>query len=425
MKLFRGGVRLRLTLLFGGLFLASGAALLAITDVLVRHATSGPVVIRQMGGTSIGGAALSTGLPPMEQIKSYVDAAQAVEDGALMLYSGIALGIMAVVSVALGWFAAGRALSPLRRITAAARRISATNLHERLALDGPDDDLRELAATIDGLFARLDASLHAQRQFVANASHELRTPLARSRTLLEVALRNPDASVESLRAAGERVLVAGEEQERLIEALLTLARSQRGIGRGAPLDLAAIARDMLAARGAEVTARGLGMEVSLSPALMAGDLGLSERAVANLIDNALRHNVTGGTVWVTVGAEVGRATLSVANTGTEIIPAGDVGRLLQPFQRRGTPRSGDGLGLGLSIVQAIAVAHGGELTLTPRPDGGLIAELTFPAVSSAWPGWRGQEPQGLSAQHRGSPVVRTELPVDALDVLADSVRGNP
>jgi signal transduction histidine kinase len=424
MRLLRGGVRLRLTLLFGGLFLAAGAALLGITDVLVRHATSGVVIARQIGGTSFGGGALSAGLPPTGQIQSYANAAQTVENGALLLYSGIALGIMAVVSVVLGWFAAGRALSPLRRITAAARRISATNLHERLALDGPDDDLRELADTIDGLFARLDASLHAQRQFVANASHELRTPLARSRTLLEVALRDPDASAQALRAAAERALAAGEEQECLIEALLTLARSQRGIGRGAPLDLAATTRDMLAARGAEVTARGLEMEVSLSPALMAGDLGLSERAVANLIDNALRHNVAGGTVWITVGAEAGRAVLSVANTGAEI-PAGDVGRLLQPFQRRGTPRSGDGLGLGLSIVQAIAVAHGGGLTLTPRPGGGLTAELTFPAVSSAWPGWRGQESQGLPAQHRGRPVVRTELPVDALDVLADSVRGDP
>jgi signal transduction histidine kinase len=378
MRVFHGGVRLRLTLLFGGLFLATGATLLGITDVLVRNATSGVVIARQMGGFSLGGGALS-GSPPAEQIQ-VANAAQAVENGALMLYSGIALGIMAVVSVALGWFAAGRALSPLRRITAAARRICATNLHERLALDGPDDDLRELADTIDGLFSRLDASMHAQRQFVANASHELRTPLARSRTLLEVALRDPDASVESLRAAGERALAAGEEQERLIEALLTLARSQRGLSRRVPLDLAAITRDMLAAYGAEVVARGLDMRVTLSPALMTGDFDLSQRAVANLIDNALRHNVADGMVWVTVGAVSGQAVLSVANTGAEI-PADDVGRLLQPFQRRGTPRSGDGLGLGLSIVQAIAVAHGGELTLTPCHGGGLSAELAFPPVA--------------------------------------------
>jgi signal transduction histidine kinase len=380
MRLFRGGVRLRLTLLFGGLFLAAGAALLGITDFLVRHATSGVVIARQLGGVSIGSGTLPASLSPTEQIQSYANAAQAVENGALLLYSGIALGIMAVVSVALGWFTAGRALSPLRRITAAARRISVTNLHERLALDGPDDDLRELADTIDGLFARLDASLYAQRQFVANASHELRTPLARSRTLLEVALRNPDASVESLRAAGERALAAGEEQERLIEALLTLARSQRGLSRHVPLDLAAIARDVLAARGAEVAARGLDMRVTLSPALLTGDFDLSERAVVNLIDNALRHNVADGTVWVTVGTVSGQAVLSVANTGTEI-PAGDVSGLLQPFQRCGVPRSGDGLGLGLSIVQAIAVAHGGGLTLTPRPGGGLTAQLAFPPAS--------------------------------------------
>jgi signal transduction histidine kinase len=396
MRVFHGGVRLRLTLLFGGLFLATGATLLGITDVLVRNATSGVVIARQMGGFSLGGGALS-GSPPAEQIQ-VANAAQAVENGALMLYSGIALGIMAVVSVALGWFAAGRALSPLRRITAAARRICATNLHERLALDGPDDDLRELADTIDGLFSRLDASMHAQRQFVANASHELRTPLARSRTLLEVALRDPDASVESLRAAGERALAAGEEQERLIEALLTLARSQRGLSRRVPLDLAAITRDVLAAHGTEVAARGLDMRVTLSPALMTGDFDLSQRAVANLIGNALRHNVAGGTVWVIVGAVSGQAVLSVANTGAEI-PADDVDGLLQPFQRHGASRlrprpvpppdgpwPGDGLGLGLSIVQAIAVAHGGELTLTPRLGGGLAAELAFPPVSSARPG---------------------------------------
>jgi signal transduction histidine kinase len=413
MRVLHGGVRLRLTLLFGGLFLVAGTALLGITDALVRHATSGVIIARQIGGASVTGPAPSAGLPPTEQILSYANAARSVENGALLLYSGIALGIMAVVSVALGWFTAGRALSPLRRITGAARRIAATNLHERLALDGPDDDLRELADTIDGLFARLDASLHAQRQFVANASHELRTPLARARTLLEVALRNPDASVESLRVAGERALAAGAEQERLIEALLTLARSQRGIGRCAPLDLAAITRDVLAVRGAEVTARGLEMEVSLSPALMAGDFGLSERAVANLIDNALRHNVADGAVWVTVAAVAGRAVLSVTNTGAEI-PAGDVSRLLQPFQRRDAARSGDGLGLGLSIVQAIAIAHGGGLTLTPRPGGGLTVELSFPAADVPQRDWSSAQSEryARAAELRGANAVTGERSTD-------------
>ena len=381
----RGSVRLRLTLLFGSLFLAAGAALLGITYGLVSHATNDILVARQVAGS---GTASPTTLPDLGQVQAQAaqtaGQARAAEDNALLLYSGIALAIMAVASVALGWFAAGHALRPLRRITAAARRISATSLHERLALDGPDDDLRELADVIDDLFGRLDASFDAQRQFVANASHELRTPLARSRTLLEVALRSPDATAGSLRAACERVLAAGEEQERLIEALLTLARGQRGIGHREPLDLAAITRDVLAARGTEVAARGLAMAVTLAPALMAGDLALSERAVANLIDNALLHNVADGTVWVTVGTDDGRAMLTVANTGP-VIPPGAADWLLIPFHRggAGAPRAtrSDGLGLGLPIVRAIAAAHGASFRITPRSaDGGLTARLVFPPV---------------------------------------------
>jgi signal transduction histidine kinase len=288
---------------------------------------------------------------------------------------------------------AGRALRPLRRITESARRISATNLHERLAIEGPDDDLRELAVMIDGLFARLDASLHAQRQFVANASHELRTPLARSQTLLEVALRNPDASTESLGAACKRALAAGVEQERLIEALLILARGQRGLDRRTPLDLAAITRDVLAGHGEQIAATGLSMEVTLAPGLLGGDEALIERAVGNLADNALRHNVPGGSVWITADTEDGRASLTIANTGPEV-PPDAVDRLLLPFQRgnktgdayRSCPRSGpdDGLGLGLSIVAAIATAHGATLTVTPRlSGGGLSVRLVFPAPPSA------------------------------------------
>jgi signal transduction histidine kinase len=300
--------------------------------------------------------------------------------------------------MALGWFAAGRALRPLRRITAAAQRISATNLHERLAVEEPDDDLRELADTIDDLFGRLDASFDAQRQFVANASHELRTPLARSRTMLEVVLRDPGADAETLRATCRRVLVAGEEQERLLEALLTLARGQRGLDRRDPLDLAAITRDVLKARGTEIAASGLQMAVTLEPALLAGDRALTERGVANLIDNALRHNVPDGTVRVTVATVDGKAMLTVANTGP-VIPPGETHRLLAPFQRgaarpqRTRPQaiaaSDGGLGLGLPIVQAIATAHGAAFAITPRPDdGGLTAELCFPHVRAVPAGWR-------------------------------------
>jgi signal transduction histidine kinase len=425
----RGSVRLRLTVLFASLFLVSGAGLLGITYGLLSHANNEIISVRVNSGAplndsnpagspssgsagsgsagpdgSSGGLALigpgsADGplLPDPQQVqaqaKAEADVTRAREDDALLLYFGIALAIMAVVATALGWFVAGRALRPLRRITESARRISATNLHERLALDGPDDDLRELADMIDGLFARLDASLHAQRQFVANASHELRTPLARSQTLLEVALRNPDASPGSLRVACERAIAAGAEQERLIEALLILARGQRGLARQVPLDLAAITRDVLAARGERIAASGLTMAVTLKPGLLGGDEALLERAVGNLADNALRHNAPGGSVWITADTDGGRAVLTVANTGAEI-PPDAVDRLLLPFQRGGEPgaayrarsRTGpdDGLGLGLSIVAAIAAAHGAGLTVTPRLNGGgLTVRLVFPALPSA------------------------------------------
>jgi signal transduction histidine kinase len=384
--------------LFAALFLASGAGLLGITYGLLSHANNGIITARIVSSDPAGGASpvaivgadmpLPGELASPEQVEQSVNDTRAREDDALLLYFGIALGIMAVTAAALGWFVAGRALRPLRRITESARRISATNLDERLAIEGPDDDLRELADMIDGLFARLDASLHAQRQFVANASHELRTPLARSQTLLEVALRNPAASTGSLRAACERALAAGAEQGRLIEALLTLARGQRGLARRASLDLAAITRDVLAARGEHVAARNLTMEVALAPGLLGGDTALVERAVANLADNALRHNVPGGTVWITAGSADGRAFLTVANTGPEI-PPDAVDRLLLPFQRgseagdayrtRRRSRPDDGLGLGLSIVAAIASAHDADLTVTPRlTGGGLSIRLVFP-----------------------------------------------
>ena len=394
----RGSVRLRLTVLFGALFLAAGATLLAITYGLVSHATNGIFVSSTNAGGGAGSAAgvapaaLPAADPLQAQATRIAGTAKAAENDALLLYSGIALGIMAVVSMALGWFAAGRALRPLRRITAAAQRISATNLHERLAVGEPDDDLRELADTIDDLFGRLDASFDTQRQFVANASHELRTPLARSRTMLEVALRDPGADAESLRATCRRVLVAGEEQERLLEALLTLARGQRGLDRRAPVDLAAVTRDVLAARGTEIAASGLEMAVTLEPALLAGDRALTERGVANLIDNALRHNVPGGAVWVTVGTESGQAVLTVANTGPDVPPA-EVGRLLVPFERGGTapsprvrvhPRAA-------TVWARPADRPGDRRRARRRPHRcrasrrrRLAAELAFPAPRPAW-----------------------------------------
>jgi len=279
-------------------------------------------------------------------------------------------------------------LRPLRTITTAARRISASNLHQRLALRGPDDELRELGNTFNGLLARLEESFGAQRQFVANASHELRTPLARQRTLVEVALRDPGATSGGLRETLERVLVTGEQQERLIEALLTLARSQRGLDRREPLDLAAVTGDALAASEPEADRRGLRVRSSLDPVPVLGDRRLAERLAANLVDNAVRHNVAGGWVEVTTGMGSGRGFLSVANTGPAI-PREQVEKLFQPFGRLEATRlsrdARDGLGLGLSIVTAIAAAHDADLRARPRPGGGLEVEVHFPPPTAGTP----------------------------------------
>jgi signal transduction histidine kinase len=311
----------------------------------------------------------------------------------LLIKSGIALAIMAVASMGLGWLIAGRALRPLHKITGAARAISASNLHERLALEGPDDELTELGDTFDGLLSRLESSFQSQRQFVANASHELRTPLTVERALLEVALADPDGDYASLRAACERVLASGEEQERLIEALLTLASSERGLERREPLDLGALTGEALDARRAEIERRGLSLSVTIDPAPSLGDPRLIGRLVANLLDNALRHNVAGGWVEVVtriaeparVGASIAAPTrhslLSVSNSGP-MVPSDEVERLFQPFRRLVPDRAGhsDGHGLGLSIVRAIATAHGATPTARARGEGGMTVEVSFPRL---------------------------------------------
>jgi signal transduction histidine kinase len=301
---------------------------------------------------------------------------------------------MTVVSIGLGWLVAGRVLGKLRTITTAARSISASSLDARLALAGPDDELKELGDTFDALLARLEGAFGAQRQFVANASHELRTPLARQRTLIEVALADPEPSVTGLQDVCKRVLATGEQQERLIEALLTLARSQRGLDRREPIDLAALAAEVALARQQEAELRGLRISTSLGPAPALGDGRLAERLVANLVDNAVRHNVACGLVEISTATWAGHAVLSVSNTGP-VIPPDHLRRLFLPFQRGGADRTGgrDGLGLGLSIVAAIAEAHGAWLQAHALAGGGLIVRAGFPqAASWAPPG----EPRPVS-----------------------------
>jgi signal transduction histidine kinase len=396
-------VRLRLTAVYGGLFLLLGAALLGITYLLVsqelpsKPGRAGTATSVQSGSAvyvrTLSGDCQLTASPfksPSQlqgQAQQCLSKQRAAELNQLLTESGVALAIMTVVSVGLGWLVAGRMLGKLRTITAAARSVSASSLHARLALEGPEDELKELGDTFDGLLARLEGAFGAQRQFVANASHELRTPLARQRTLIEVALADPQPSVTSLQEVCKRVLVTGEQQERLIEALLTLARSQRGLDRREPVDLTAIADGVMRARWPEAQQRGLTVTTGLHPAVALGDGPLAERLVTNLVDNAIRHNVPGGAVEVGTAVWAGHAVVSVFSTGP-VIPPGQVDRLFQPFHR-GAPRDRtggrDGLGLGLSIVAAIAEAHGAWLQAHALPGGGLGVRVGFPLAPSAPP----------------------------------------
>jgi signal transduction histidine kinase len=307
---------------------------------------------------------------------------RAADSHQLLLDSGIALAIVALLALIAGWLVAGRMLRPIRTITRTARRISSASLHERLGLDGPQDELKELGDTLDELFDRLEASFEAQRLFVANASHELRTPLARQRALIQVALADPAATYSSLRSAHERVLATEHDLEQMIEALLALTRGQAGLQRREQLDLAGLASQALHARETELAGLGLDVEAALAPAATAGDPRLLERLIANLIDNAIRHNIPGGHVEIATGTRDGDAFLSIANTG-QGVPPEEIDKLFQPFQRLGANRTQHrgGHGLGLSIVHAIATAHGATVTVRARSQGGLAVEVSFPAAT--------------------------------------------
>jgi signal transduction histidine kinase len=307
---------------------------------------------------------------------------RAADSHQLLVNSGIALAIVAVLALLAGWLVAGRMLRPIRTITRTARKISSTNLGERLALDGPEDELKELGDTLDDLFGRLDAAFDAQRHFVANASHELRTPLTVERTLLQVALDDPDTTSAAWRSTAEEVLASNDEQARLIEALLTLASSESGRNEHETLDLATIVAATLVDLQPEIDRRGIHVEEVIAVSPFEGDALLVERLVANLLGNAVRHNVVEGRVEVVTGVKDGRAVLSVTNTGARIPPA-EIDRLFQPFQRLEQRRAHykDGYGLGLSIVRAIAVAHQASLNASSMPDGGLCVHVIFPRVT--------------------------------------------
>jgi signal transduction histidine kinase len=398
----RWTARLRLTLWYGGLFLFAGLVLVATSYLLVRQQlTTSPrsnerVVCGSVSGEPVecqklppgvalsapgpGGGYQITG-PQIIALKQMVQS-QAMRTF-LQTMLGV-LGLMALGSLGLGWVVAGRVLRPLQRITATAQRLSERTLHQRIALDGPDDELKELADTFDQMLMRLDAAFDSQRRFAANASHELRTPLTITRTEVDVALADPDTSQAELRAMAERVRDATGRSERLLEGLLTLARSEREPSRREPADLADAAAPALQhGRHADDRA-GLRVVTRLEPAPVAGDSALLERMVANLVENAVRHNQPGGWLKVATGTDGGWAVVRVANGG-RAIPPDRVESLFEPFRRldgRVASPAG-GAGLGLSIVRSVARTHGGDAHARALPDGGLEVTVRLPARAEA------------------------------------------
>jgi signal transduction histidine kinase len=374
-------IRLRLTALYTTVYLISGAGLLTVGYLLLRsnlhsHHHLRAALARHGLHPIIGGALGFPAGSPQARLVHVVE--QQILDGALhrLLLEYIAgLLAMTAISVVTGWLLAGRALAPLREITATARRVSGENLGERIALTGPADELRELADTFDGMLARLDGAFASQRHFVANASHELRTPLAIMRTEVDVALADPRASTAELRAMGEAILETVDRCERLIASLLLLARSQATTGHEERVDVAALVGDCVTDLRARAQEAQVQIRSELAPAWADADPGLLERLIANLLDNGIHHNVPGGVLSVRTEVHEGRPRLVVANGGTRIDPA-DVLGLTEPFHR--LERAGPGFGLGLSIARSVAEAHGGSITLDAPASGGLIVVVDLP-----------------------------------------------
>ncbi|MFI6317411.1 ATP-binding protein [Nonomuraea sp. NPDC050556] len=357
----------RFTVLFGALFLLSGAGLLLVTNVVAFGSTRISVPVGA-GGPQVSLAAAQEHIRQLEaQLRR--------QSSVLPVASVVALAIMAVVSVVLGRIVAVRVLRPLRTITAATRRISADNLHERLAVPGPEDEVKRLADTIDGLLERLEGSFAAQRRFVANASHELRTPLATMRAFVDVAEGKPGPVPEQTLVLAGRIRTELDQVDRLLEGFLTLARAQHGAVEGpSVVDLGERVGLALQARAEAVAAKELRVEVVDEGSRTRGSATLLARLVDNVIDNAVTHNRQGG--WVRVLTSGGRL---VVETGGPVLDQAELVRLAHPFERLGADRTGSatGSGLGLSIVSAIAEAHGGGLELVAIPSGGLRVEVTL------------------------------------------------
>jgi signal transduction histidine kinase len=397
----RPTLRLRLTLIYGGLFFAAGLVLLAVTYVLVdqrmpeaRNLITARVTGPTAPGPDVPFIRTSEGdlLTPGEA-SDYLAAKQAELRSAtltsLLTQGAIALCLVGSAAAGFGWLIAGRMLAPLHRVTETARRIADAraadrSLHERIALSGPDDEVKELADTFDTMVERLDKSFDGQRHFVANASHELRTPLTLNRALVEVAMHRRNASPD-VQQLGETLLEINTRHERLINGLLLLARSENEVAERTPVDLADVVIHVSAHASETAREAGVVLRDKAGEALTDGDPVLLERLVQNLVDNGIRHNLPAeGFVDVTSCRRPdGWVEVEVTNSG-DVIPPYDIPGLFEPFRRLGTDRlvTAKGAGLGLSIVRSIASAHGGDVTASPRADGGLVVTVTLPGSPS-------------------------------------------
>lgn len=386
-------IRARLTLVYGLLFVLAGVALLGVTYLLVAQQPLDSANLTVSGQPSPGTSHVPQ---PGEQpsgpatqpateatVEKLVSQARRNTLTAVLTQGGIALTVVGAAAVALGWLLAGQLIQPLHRITETARRIADTpaadrGLHERIALDGPRDEVKELADTFDVMLERLDHSFDSQRRFIANASHELRTPLTLNRALLEVAVHRKVVSPEVYQLV-ETLLAINTRHEQLIDGLLLLARSEREITDRSYVDLADIVEHV----AAQVPSGTVTVQTEAGEAATNGNPVLLERLVQNLLDNGVRHNVPeDGWVSLTSGTRSdGIAVLRVSNTGP-VVPRYEIPSLFEPFRRLGTDRvaaNAAGAGLGLSIVRAIARAHGGDVRAEPRDGGGLIVTVTLPA----------------------------------------------
>ena len=395
----RRSVRARIALACAGLFLVTGSAFVAATFALVdRNLTSTAATAGTGTATNqTPDEALQSKICQKEQLAGQLTAAQlaqckeAFAGGAQAgaanqrerdlhqqaLWSVIGLVAGTIVAGILGWAIAGRILRPLHKVTSAAQHASQEHLDERIELDGPNDELKELADTFDDMLNRLDLAFVSQRRFVANASHELRTPLTAMRTLIDVAMAKPNRTTEALETLVGRVREAVDQSEAIIDGLLTLARSDRGLTIRELVDLEAAALDAIdqtsvAARESDIT-----VDANLSAAPFAGDRVLVERLVANLVDNAIRYNFEGGSIQIETGVNDGDSYLSVSNSGP-LVPESKLASLFEPFTRLGQRVTNDeGVGLGLSIVASVVAAHGGRLESEALRNGGLKVTVRF------------------------------------------------